>query len=75
MAQAAAQTIFARDVAVEQSAIWTVAAGTVTFRRGGLVGVLLARDVRGEVKVLLDWKGALAAGAVIGLLMGILRRR
>ena len=36
---------------------------------------MIARRVEGDVKPILDWRGALAAGAVVGLLLGILRRR
>jgi hypothetical protein len=73
--QGGAQNVFARDAHIEQAAVWSMAAGSVTFQRGGAVGILLARRVDGDVRVLLDWRGALAAGAVIGLLLGILRRR
>ena len=38
-------------------------------------GVIIAGQVKGDVRPLLDWRGALAGGAVIGLLLGILRRR
>ncbi len=36
---------------------------------------LVARRVAGDVRVLLDWRGAVAFGAVAGLVMGVLRRR
>jgi hypothetical protein len=75
VSQALAQNVFAQGVEIEQSAVWSMAAGKVTFRRGGFVGVLLAREVDGDVKPLLDWRGALAAGAVIGLFLALVRRR
>ncbi len=37
------------------------------------VGLLLAREVRGDVRVLLDQKGALLAGLAAGLVLGLLR--
>jgi hypothetical protein len=36
---------------------------------------LIARRVTGDVRVLLDWRGALAFGAIAGLVVGLLRRR
>ncbi len=47
----------------------------MTFQRPGLVGLVLAPRVDGEVKALLDWRGALAVGAVLALLRLGLRRR
>jgi hypothetical protein len=44
-------------------------------RQPSLVGLLLANRVDGDVRTLLDWRGALAAGAAIGLVVGLLRRR
>jgi hypothetical protein len=37
--------------------------------------VLLARHVEGDVRVLIDWRGALVIGAIAGLLGALLRRR
>jgi hypothetical protein len=37
--------------------------------------VVLAGKLDGDVKVLLDWRAALAFGAVAGILAAILRRR
>jgi hypothetical protein len=37
--------------------------------------VLVARRVEGNVRTVLDWRGALIAGAVIGIAMGLLARR
>ena len=36
---------------------------------------LVARRVTGDVRVLLDWRGAVAFGAVAGLIMALLRGR
>jgi hypothetical protein len=35
---------------------------------------LVARRVSGDVKVLFDWRGALAFGAVAGLIAGVVAR-
>jgi hypothetical protein len=67
--------MFARDVTLDQGAVWNLAAGRVTFRRSGFAGIVIARQVDGEVRALLDWRGALAFGAVVGLLVAIVRRR
>ena len=73
--QSFVRTMFAREVTVDQGAVWSLAAGRVTFRRSGFAGVVIARQVDGDVRVLMDWRGAIAFGAVTGLLVGLLRRR
>ncbi len=75
VSQSFVRTMFARDVTLDQGAVWSLAAGRVTFRRSGFAGVVIARRVDGDVRVLMDWRGAIAFGAVVGLLMGLLRRR
>lgn len=75
LSQGGAQTVLARDVYVEQGIVGTVVANHVTVARPSLVGLVLARNVHGDVRALLDWRGALAFGAVAGVLMGLLRRR
>lgn len=75
LSQGGAQTVLARDVHVEQGIVGTVVANHVTVDRPSLVGLVLARNVHGEVRAILDWRGALAFGAVAGLLLGLLRRR
>ena len=67
--------MFARDVTVDQGAVWNLAANRVTFRRTGVAGIVIARHVDGDMRVLLDWRGAIAFGAVVGVVLGILRRR
>jgi hypothetical protein len=69
------RAMLARDVSVEQGAIWNLAAGRVTFQRQGFAGIVVAGRVDGNVKAVLDWRGALAFGAAFGLLWGILRNR
>jgi hypothetical protein len=36
---------------------------------------LLARNVHGDVRTLLDWRGALALGAAFGVVSSLVRRR
>jgi hypothetical protein len=66
--------ILARSVRVEQSFVRTLVAGEVRVERATGVGFLIARRVVGDVRVLLDWRGALAFGAGAGLVMSLLRR-
>jgi hypothetical protein len=73
--QGAATTVVAREVRVGQSFIRTLIAGNVRFDRPGGALVLIARRVEGDVRVLLDWRGALVLGGLIGLLGALLRRR
>jgi hypothetical protein len=62
------------DATVDQSLVSTLIADRVTFRQPSAVLVLIARQVDGTVRPLLDWRGALAAGAVAGIVIGLLRR-
>jgi hypothetical protein len=73
--QAFTRNLLAREARVEQGAVGTMAAAHVTIERTTAVGILIAKDVTGSVRPLLDWRGALALGASLGLLVGILRRR
>ena len=58
--------MFAREVTIDQAAVWSLAAGRVTFGSQGFAGVVIARQVDGDVRVLMDWRGAIAFGAVVG---------
>jgi hypothetical protein len=69
------RNLFAREVRIEQGGVWNLAAARVTFQRPSLAGIVIAAKVDGEVRPILDWRGAIAVGAVAGLLVGILRRR
>ena len=60
---------------IEQAIVRTVIANEVRVERTTGVLVLIARRVDGDVRTLLDWRGALALGAAIGVVSAILRRR
>jgi hypothetical protein len=67
-------SILAGSARVEQSFVRTLVAGEVRIERATGVGILFARKVVGDVKVILDWRGALAFGAAAGVVAGLLRR-
>ncbi|MEX2184051.1 MAG: hypothetical protein WEC14_06355 [Chloroflexota bacterium] len=75
VSQGGVQTMLARDVRFEQGIVGTIAANHVTVQQPAFVGIVLARHVHGEVRALLDWRGGLALGVVVGLLSAVLRRR
>jgi hypothetical protein len=45
----------------------------VTISRPSAVLVMIALKVTGEVRPLLDWRGALAAGAAVALVSGVFK--
>jgi hypothetical protein len=71
--QGAVGTVVARSAAVEQSVIRTLVAADVHVDRPTGVLFLLAARVSGDVRPVLDWRGALAFGAAAGLVLGIFR--
>jgi hypothetical protein len=72
--QSVSSYVMARgDATVDQSFVNTLIADKVTLRQPSAVVLLIARQVDGSVRPLLDWRGALAAGAAAGLVMGLLR--
>jgi hypothetical protein len=75
LTQAGAGSIVAREVHVEQSIVRTVVANEFHAERTTGVLLLLARNVQGDVRTLLDWRGALALGAAFGVVSSLLRRR
>jgi hypothetical protein len=66
--QGYARTVLARDVRISQGA-------NVTFEKQSGTFVLVARRVNGQVRTVLDWRGALAFGAAVGIAVGLLARR
>ena len=75
LTQGAARTVLAREAHVDQGLIGTVIAGQARFERNTGMLILIAGRVEGNVRTLLDWRGALAFGAAIGVALGLLRRR
>jgi hypothetical protein len=73
--QGFAGTVLAQEVRIEQSVVRTLLAQDVTFGRPSAVVFMLAQRVSGEVRVLLDWRGALAFGAAFGMIAGLFGRR
>ena len=73
--QGGAGTILAREVRIEQAGVRTIIANHVHVERTTGVLFLIARRVDGDVRALLDWRGALAFGAAFGSVASLLRRR
>jgi hypothetical protein len=59
----------------EGSSAVAVYADEANVSGGSNVLLLIARQVSGDVRPLLDWRAAAAAGAAFGLVVGLLRRR
>ena len=78
VSQSFVRALFTRDARLEQTAVWSLLANRVTFQRSSFAGVVIARRVEGNVKTLVDWKGALAVASVVGAVsavMAVVRRR
>jgi hypothetical protein len=73
VSQGVAGSIAAREVTLEQGFVRTMFAQRVVINRPSAVLVMIAQHVSGDVRPLLDWRGALAAGAAIGLVAGLFR--
>jgi hypothetical protein len=69
-----ARSVLARQVQLDRAAARIVVAADVRAERAAVM-FLVARRVSGDVRVLFDWRGALAFGAVVGILVRVLRRR
>jgi hypothetical protein len=69
-----ARTVIARDVRIEQAGARTVIANTATFDKTSGALIVIAAKAEGNVRTLLDWRGALAFGAAFGILVGLIRR-
>jgi hypothetical protein len=68
-----ARSILARQVQLDRAAARVIVAADVKAERSAVM-FLVARKVTGDVRVLLDWRGALAFGAIAGAVFGLLRR-
>jgi hypothetical protein len=69
-----ARTVVGRDVHIEQAGARTVIANKATFDRSSGALIVIAAKAEGNVRTLLDWRGALAFGAAFGILAGLVRR-
>jgi hypothetical protein len=58
--------LFAQRVSLEQSFARSVVANTVQAGPSTGIGIAFARQIDGEARILLDWRGALALGAALG---------
>jgi len=74
VSQSGVGSILGQEVRVEQSFVRTLVAQRVEIRRPSAVLVLIAQRVSGDVRVLLDWRSAVAFGAAFGLLAGLVGR-
>ena len=68
-----ARSILARQVQLDRAAARVVIAADVHAKQSAVM-FLVARRVDGEMRVLFDWRGALAFGAAAGLVIAILSR-
>lgn len=75
--QGLARAVIAREAIVDQGIVRTLIAQRVTVTRPSAALLVLAARVDGEVRALLDWRGALALGLGLGLAgaLGRLLRR
>jgi hypothetical protein len=73
LSRGAARSVLAREAHLEQAFAQTVVANHVTMARGSGALVVIGRRIEGEVRTLLDWRGALALGAALGLVLGLVR--
>jgi hypothetical protein len=71
--QGVVSNVIAREATVEQGFVRTLIAQHVTFSRPSAVLVLIAGRVTGDVRPLIDWRGALAAGLALGLVGAVAR--
>ena len=68
-----ARSILARQVQIDRGAARMIVAADVRAERTAVL-FLLARRVSGDVRVMFDWRGALAFGALAGVVAGLISR-
>jgi hypothetical protein len=73
--QGGVNAILARDVRIEQAGVRTIVANNVRVEQRTGVFLMIARHVEGDVRTLLDWRGAIAFGAALGVVVSFFRRR
>lgn len=69
--QGIASNVIAREATIDQGLVRTLIAQRVTVRRPSAALVVIAARVDGEVRALLDWRGALALGLGFGVVAAI----
>jgi hypothetical protein len=74
VSQGGAGTIIAREAHIEQAVIGRLIAQEVRVERPSAVVFMLAQRVSGDVRVLFDWRAALAFGGALGIVSGLVRR-
>jgi hypothetical protein len=67
--------VIARDAHFEQAGVRNLIANRVHFGPNSGAGVVLAARVDGDVRTLLDWRGAIAFGVAAGVVMALFRGR
>jgi hypothetical protein len=73
VSQGFARSIVARQVQLDRAGARVVIAADVRADRSAVM-FLVARRVSGEMRVLFDWRGALAFGAAAGVVLAVLSR-
>lgn len=68
-----ARSILARQVQLDRGAARVIIAADVRAERSAVM-FLIARRVSGDMRVLFDWRGAVAFGAVAGVVFAVLSR-
>jgi hypothetical protein len=69
--QGFAGSVVAREATLEQTISRAVIAQRVAVNRPSAIGILIAQHVHGDVRPLLEWRGALAVGAALGIAVAI----
>jgi hypothetical protein len=76
LSQSMARLVIARgSVRLDRAFARTVMAGQVEVGERGFAGLVIARTVTGQGRILLDWRAGLALGAAFALVFGLLRGR
>ena len=75
VSQGVVRALVAQEVHVEQSFVRAVVANRIEAGPATVIGFAVARRVDGDARILFDWRGALALGAVFGALAAVFRLR
>jgi len=73
ISQGFAGSIAAREATLEQGIVRTLFAQRVVINRPSAVLVMIAQHVTGDVRPLLDWRGAVAFGAAFGVVTALVK--